>query len=808
MGRTYIDESIKLYQAVSNIDAYDLILKLKGAGSYFADMLDYERASLYLQRAKSLSQDDDENALLLFEILNRQLLLHAEFKQYGQADEVFTEIEKLKNKFGQDISPEEVAISYFNGAKIALETASYDLARKRVSAGLSYVNMRDYPMLVSNGIEINGLINKQLNKFKDASTDYFKVLAIREKLANTAYGKIGLAHIYENLSELFYASDNIDLSLQYLDKAERLLTISKNKNAEKEVFNAVTIYEMDLMRLLDIKSKIYNKIYSQNNDSLYIIKALSLYDQIDDLIDFQINRYQLDLSKLHIYELVVSYFENAISLCLDLYAITDDPSYVQKAYAFSAKTKAYLLHQQIQSKEGLLEEADQRSYNLNKKLLDHIYILKQALFEQRLDRDSLFEELTTAQLAYEDFKRETTVSSATHILNGEAISAHTIQQILSEDEVLVEFFMGSATLYTFWITSTGLHSYAVQRSKINSLTADLLEQFRNPLSTYDITKSANLCRMLLGPVLDAHPSGTLIIIPDGELHSLPFEALQMPNPLGGSTWLLNNYTIRYSYAGKFLRPIKKVKWEKFVGFGTNYSSDLVNDLREAYVLSDHQTLAQFDQTESELKDLSSTFRSFLYLNEEATLSAFKSSAPAADLLYLSLHGLVDIDNPTRSSLIFDNRTHPFVLYAPELSGEHIPASMAILSACHTADGKIYMGEGVLGISRAFMLASTSSIVSSLWEASSKTSHRVLKLFITMLSEGIDNDQALRQAKLRYLEEAIPSQQHPFYWANYILIGDQLQSNPPSFTSLYLCSIGLLLLLILAFYYYRTKKVNK
>ena len=114
----------------------------------------------------------------------------------------------------------------------------------------------------------------------------------------------------------------------------------------------------------------------------------------------------------------------------------------------------------------------------------------------------------------------------------------------------------------------------------------------------------------------------------------------------------------------------------------------------------------------------------------------------------------------------------FILSAADLYAHQTQADLVVLSACHSASGKIYQGEGVQGMSKAFMVAGARNILSSLWSASELSSMHLITSFLEQVSEGLSYDQALHQAKLAYLANSRPSQQHPFYWSNFVLIGTQ------------------------------------
>jgi CHAT domain-containing protein len=101
----------------------------------------------------------------------------------------------------------------------------------------------------------------------------------------------------------------------------------------------------------------------------------------------------------------------------------------------------------------------------------------------------------------------------------------------------------------------------------------------------------------------------------------------------------------------------------------------------------------------------------------------------------------------------------------------LKAQMAVLSACNTGLGEIHEGEGVMSLGRAFAYAGVPSIVMSLWPAEDESTADLMGYFYEGLAEGQAKDEALRNAKLRFLEEIPPSKHHPFYWAGFVVQGD-------------------------------------
>jgi CHAT domain-containing protein len=158
---------------------------------------------------------------------------------------------------------------------------------------------------------------------------------------------------------------------------------------------------------------------------------------------------------------------------------------------------------------------------------------------------------------------------------------------------------------------------------------------------------------------------------------------------------------------------------------------------------------------------------------DATEYGFKRDAPGHRLVHLASHGVADDREPLYSKLVLavdENGVDDGFLHAYEVSRMNLDCELVVLSACETALGALSGGEGLLGLSRSFLHAGSSSIVASLWSVDEST-EEVMAEFYRHLADGKGN--ALRKAKLkvRQMERDGMSLAHPFFWAPFVLIGD-------------------------------------
>ena len=136
---------------------------------------------------------------------------------------------------------------------------------------------------------------------------------------------------------------------------------------------------------------------------------------------------------------------------------------------------------------------------------------------------------------------------------------------------------------------------------------------------------------------------------------------------------------------------------------------------------------------------------------------------------------VDEENPGRSGIILsleDSDKEDGILQIAEIMRLKFNADLVTLSACRTGLGKLISGEGVLGLTRAFLYAGARSVQASLWNVNDTATAELMTAFYRNLKRGLPKDEALRQAKLELLHGKQLSWRHPYFWASFVLTGER------------------------------------
>lgn len=357
-----------------------------------------------------------------------------------------------------------------------------------------------------------------------------------------------------------------------------------------------------------------------------------------------------------------------------------------------------------------------------------------------------------------------------------------VQAWLANDEALLYYSMGDSSSSLWLIRSDrSSHHRLPRRDRIQAQVNALRSRLSDPIGEAGRIErgAADLFSLLVRPVeADLRGVRRLRIAPDGGLWRLPFEALvsapARPEPGGArARYLIDRWTVSYVPSAALLT---------YPAPGTADSTVFVI-ANPAY--DRPRTPAARPATTPPLMRLPGTVRELEVLRALAGPAAVRAlSGPqatrtralaspglrTAGIVHIGAHGDVDIE-PELSGLWLapEKSGEPTKLTVEDILGLRPRANLATLSACRTGLGELERGEGVIGLTRAFLAGGTRSVLVSLWDASDRWTPALMERFYrAYLSEGIAADEALARAK-RDLIARTPARA-PFYWALFVLVG--------------------------------------
>jgi CHAT domain-containing protein len=377
--------------------------------------------------------------------------------------------------------------------------------------------------------------------------------------------------------------------------------------------------------------------------------------------------------------------------------------------------------------------------------------------------------------------------------------ARASTELLGKETALIEFVLGEERSFAWILQSGKLASVrlpsrkeleplitafrAASSAKVNSSTAaQAIAKLK--------TQSQPLYEKLFQP-LEPHLTGVrkLIIVPDGVLAYLPFETLAGKSNRGAPAFLLERFAISYAPSASALAALRTLKTDDGTRRGIIAFGDPVYARAETAIAPANKVgergfdFRQLPYTRIEVNEIAALFPAAerrVLLGTDAHEANVKAE-PLGQYHYVhfAAHALVDEEYPARSAIVLsapaaasdDAQKEDGALQMSEVMRLKLNAELVTLSACRTGLGRMLHGEGIIGLTRAFLYAGAESVVVSLWNVNDIATASLMKAFYKNLKQGLAKDDALRQAKLELLRGKQPAWRHPYYWAPFVLVGE-------------------------------------
>jgi len=512
-------------------------------------------------------------------------------------------------------------------------------------------------------------------------------------------------------------------------------------------------------------------------------------------------------------------------IMLNLYALNgykSNPECARLAFDFAERSQSRsLLNQVAHERDNQQPIVDKTVDDQDRRLLEEMSALSARLMllraEGRLHRDSFLSiEQQREHLVLERMRlRREAQGSSGPGQNGSYLPPLTAEQVQSEflgthpHSLILYYQLGIQQSFLIAIGRNDAHLFVLpNRSMISKAVAEwrshILEQIKtgqsNPQAVRDYTKIARkLYLMLINPAGNYIDGRDLIIVPSDALCGLAFEALaagperELEPPLK-PTYLVERHSITYAPSISTLALIDKRQGN----LGTARDMLLLADRAKTSVdasnpdqrkLRSNRSSSPADSEADQggapawlpgaqrevaeiaklarMRHISSTIwlglspdkRQFL----NANLSAYR-------FIHLATHSVADYQNGLFSALTFSGDpkgTENEFLTSYEIANLKLDADLVVLSGCETGAGQKTGAEGIIGLTRAFLIAGSHRVCGSLWKVEdSSTEKLMIQLYRRLLAEGLSAQDALRQAKIDLLRQgALPSQ-----WAAFVLFG--------------------------------------
>jgi CHAT domain-containing protein len=332
-----------------------------------------------------------------------------------------------------------------------------------------------------------------------------------------------------------------------------------------------------------------------------------------------------------------------------------------------------------------------------------------------------------------------------------------VQRVLKKDEALVSFFHDGRRLQCFLVTPQKVQVASSELSKRDLLnySQSLLRMLQNPRrgDRKIKKKGKRLFDHTFGPVISRLKAKRLVVVPWGPLHYIPFMALW-----DGERYLVDRFEALTTVPSASVLVMARAKKRKTKG--------------DVFALGNPQTdMPDLPSALEEVKILGKLFgRARVETGAKATRSAFEKTAPRSRMIHVASHGVFFPERPMDSFLALSGKTpEAGRLPAQEILQMNLSrASLVVLSACNSARGEVQSGEEIIGLTRAFLHAGTTSLVASLWLLSDESAQKITNRFYKEIKKGTAPSAAMIRAAREVKQQKEFS--HPFFWAPLTVIG--------------------------------------
>lgn len=470
-------------------------------------------------------------------------------------------------------------------------------------------------------------------------------------------------------------------------------------------------------------------------------------------------------------------------------------SYLESAFLLSEKTKSAVLKQSFFDKKNFSREEKLITEQLQNW---NTIIKKEQQKSNRADISIINEAIKKQNELMLLLKSERNKKAKTY--EKEIKIEDLLSKLEKENAILVEYFMGNENVYIFTIENNSIKLNSIKTDSTNSKIVSFLDYFSdsekiaNSISKYN-TANFSLYQTLQLPKKSNNKN--LIIIPDGLLTFLPFEALitkeSKTTNFAKMSYLLYDFKIGYSNSADFyLNSIPFYhKKETILGVFPLFEN---SNLELAF-------------SKNELKNLQANFSGKYLDKQEASFENFKKNAENYSIIHLSTHASSgDIIEP--ASIRFIDQE---ILYS-ELYNLNLNPNLVVLSACETGIGKLYKSEGAMSVARGFQFAGAQNLLFSLWKVNDFTTSVLMEKFYKKVKKGNSFFESNHQAKLDFLNDETISnaKKSPYYWASFVYYGsleNQSANNNFLWISIIGCVVVFALVSLFLFIRRRRKQIN-
>jgi CHAT domain-containing protein/Tfp pilus assembly protein PilF len=737
---------------------------------------DYSNALRYFHLALEISEMENhiEN---ISDCLANMSLIYLDFGDYDKTLEYLMRVLKIDNDLNDIFN---IAVDNNNIGNAYLKKGIYTQVEGDILEAIkSFNNSLELAKQIKNK-KIESTILNNIGEVFYAQKDF--------KIALINYGKsLDLAYeirynelislLQSNIGNVYLALKQPQKAISHLLKAiDIAFEINDSKNLWESYYNLGQCYEAN--------EQYYEAI-------MYYKKSIEIIEKIRSQINIDIYKTGYSRDKSIVYESIINLLwkinKESNSCKEDIFNFIEKSkarAFLESLYEAKVDITQSLDQQQRQEMNDVSNKIGKIYYEIAKPNSNNRY--KQELKDRLSQEEDKYMRLLS--------KIRTENPALAGLISPKTCQLEQIQtKILNEKTAMIEYFLGTQQSYMLLITKYKYEIFILPSRRIIEKTIKAYTKYlSSPLAEVNGSIAAEpIYKELLFPLEREELLNIekLIIVPDGILYYLPFEALALKTKMRVVDYLVDKYLISYAPSASVLSFLcdNKEKIESFKGLLAignpiyRYNKEMNNKSKEGkYYLAEIYlnqgfSFSEIPYSKYEIKAISKYFpksQRDIFIGKEAREEVLKNRQyNNYQIIHFACHSFLDERFPIRSALVLSSdyeREEDGFLHVWELYNLKLNTNLVVLSACQTGKGLMENGEGILGLPRIFFYSGARSVLSTLWAINDMVTAKFMNLFYSFLEKGNSKAQALQLAKQSMINSKYS---HPYYWAGYILNGE-------------------------------------
>jgi len=749
-------------------------------GAIYYESANYTQAMNYFQKALQFDDDTETRVTLESNVANCLVQL----SRYNEGIKMLSAL--LPTGYIRRITLHNIGHAYFKAQKydsaltyFSKVSRQNDEVTVRMLMDLSkiYADSRDYKMAIVS---------------LDSSLNFINALSGKTHSADRAMNYLIRSLITEK-------QENITVAMTWCEKAYAELLIGD----DQQQLN--TISPVLMLDVLKQKARLLEKEYRSSHAVHYLEKSFRTWQQAINVASYVRKYLDNDEAKMYFQKGKGMIFLEAIRVGFEWMDLHKTHPPVNDIIGIMESYKGTVLLENIKqaslrSGSRIPGEIRQKERTLRQSI--SYYTVKLGMSKSPAESKKLQQQIVSARIQLSRLQKRYELHPEYNFLKDDTAQVDYYKNLtssLDDNTAVLSYMQSGDKIYAVAIAKSSFRSYVIKLSpELKEIAASFIGEIYQHTDgrRYEGSTPSNLLYHQLIEPFDnlLRNKKKLVIMPDGLLNYLPFEALT--GNINKRDYLLFHKEISYHYSVSLLlynqeyrkrsdSELASIFLAPFAASGTIQTAAmpvLPFSVNEVPGLKMTKWIGE-KATKKNLLDIIENVR-VIHL---ATHASSGSSRDGNGLIYLYPSG----DSAAANNLYLEE------IYSLDLRN----TDLVILSACETAGGTNTAGEGLLSLSRAFMYAGSKGMISTLWKTEDQVSAKIIQYLYEEMDKGYPTEEALRRAKLRFLDDKTISEKYktPNYWSNFIYVGQiekkQIRLNASLIYALVLGSVGVLMWLV-------------